>query len=209
VSRLHPGKENGLILDFTNNTALHGPIDMITVDKDGEVKTAPAKVCEMCGAENEPRARKCEACGHVFVKDCPKCMAPVAKDARTCPECGHWFAVAREAKHNDKAYSGKIISDGEDEVWDVDDWRFARHKKSGRPDSMRVMYWIGLKTYSDWICFEHSGYAAEKAVLWWAKRGGEDPPPATVDEALERVGELRMPETVKLKKDGKYWRVIA
>jgi len=204
VSRLAPDKANGLVLDFTGNTATHGPVDLIDIGGDGEVRTAPARVCEACGCECKPTSKVCEHCGHKFVKDCPKCMAPCEKDALVCNECGHWFKVDKEPSHETTAQGGAIVS-GDDDTWDedVDTWYADRHKKEGKPDSVRVEYWTPMgRTFGEWLCFDHGGYAEEKARKWW---GPEHP--WTTDEALERFAELEQPTRITLKRDGKYKRV--
>jgi DNA repair protein RadD len=39
---------------------------------------------------------------------------------------------------------------------------------------MRVDYRIGFYDYrSEWVCFEHSGYARSKAEAWWRERSRE------------------------------------
>jgi DNA repair protein RadD len=53
------------------------------------------------------------------------------------------------------------------------------------------------------------GYAREKASKWWIARGGKSPTPRTVQEALERGGELTMPEQIRVKREGKYWAIVA
>ena len=61
-TRLAPGKENCLVLDFAGNVARHGPIDLVKPkDKtngrgDGE---APTKVCPACQTINPLAARVC------------------------------------------------------------------------------------------------------------------------------------------------------
>ena len=50
---------------------------------------------------------------------------------------------------------------------------------------MRVEYRIGWNKYiSEWVCFEHTGYARAKAEAWWRQRS-DDPVPATASEAVE------------------------
>jgi DNA repair protein RadD len=50
---------------------------------------------------------------------------------------------------------------------------------------MRVMYRLGL-TYSvsEFICFEHTGYARRKAEAWWRARSNE-PVPESAEAAVE------------------------
>ena len=39
---------------------------------------------------------------------------------------------------------------------------------------------------SEWVCFEHSGYARQKAVNWWNQRS-PDPVPETAERAIEII----------------------
>jgi DNA repair protein RadD len=74
---------------------------------------------------------------------------------------------------------------------------------------MRVDYYSTGRSYSEWICFEHTGYAREKASKWWVARGGQSPTPRTVSDAMGRGGELTMPTHVKVRREGKYWAIVA
>jgi len=50
---------------------------------------------------------------------------------------------------------------------------------------MRVDYAVGFHSHrSEWVCFEHSGYARWKAEAWWRARSF-DPVPATAQEAVD------------------------
>ena len=68
---------------------------------------------------------------------------------------------------------------------------------------------LSEKTISEWICFDHDGFARGKAVAWWRKRSLA-PPPSSVDEALElwSFGALASARTITTKQDGKFQRVI-
>jgi hypothetical protein len=74
---------------------------------------------------------------------------------------------------------------------------------------MRVDYTSGLRTYSEWVCLEHEGFAARKATEWWRRRG-DLPLPETVDEAIERAraGELLEPDKIILDVTEKYPRIV-
>jgi DNA repair protein RadD len=210
VSRLSPGKPDGLVLDFTNNTRTHGPVDLIDVDGDGNVKTSPLVDCEGCGEEITRRATSCPKCGNVRSRPCPKCEAPVPLGTRECATCGHnWDVAAREANHATKASTAEILSGVDSTMRElVASWSFSRHTKYGKPDSMCVTYDIDkLTVYREWVCFEHTGYASQKAAMWWVRHGGKSPGPTTTTEALGRTAELEMPAEIRVKREGNYWRV--
>jgi len=164
--RLHPDKQNCLVLDFGGNVMRHGPVDDITittVDRgDGQ---APAK-------------------------ECPECQAVIAAGFATCPQCGYEFPPPERRKHDAKASEAGILKGQVTTTqYRVDDVYYSVHTKRGAsedaPKSMRVDYKVGWHQYkSEWICFEHEGYARQKAVAWW-RRHSPDPVPNTAERAVE------------------------
>jgi len=76
---------------------------------------------------------------------------------------------------------------------------------------MRVTYVptnLMERAVSEWVCLEHTGYAGQRARLWWNNRSEFDLPPALIDEALERASELRKPLEIEVNKKGKYDEII-
>jgi DNA repair protein RadD len=188
------GKKDCLVLDFAGNTRRHGPVDLVR----GQTK----------GAAGKTEAEK--------VKVCPRCESYVAHGVMVCPDCEFEFPPAE--RHMPKATADaqiEIVSVHELTHWaGVSRVAYSRHVKYGAPDAphtFRVDYTCGYTTYSEWICFDHNGYAYEKAVSWWASRTMSDfPPPSTVTEALERAhnGELEVPARIMIRPDGKFFRVV-
>jgi len=163
--RLHPSKENCLVLDFGGNVLRHGPVDeiQVTTQERGNGK-APAK-------------------------ECPECQAVIAAGFGRCPQCGFEFPPPERQKHEAKASEAGVLS-GEVTTTKhvVQDVHYSIHVKRGAaedaPRTLRVDYSVGWhKTKSEWICFEHEGFARRKAETWWRRRS-PDPVPGTVDEAL-------------------------
>jgi DNA repair protein RadD len=63
---------------------------------------------------------------------------------------------------------------------------------------MRVQYKIGFASYiSEWICFEHTGFARVKAEIWWNQRSNE-PAPDQSDMAVFFATNGRLREPVKI-----------
>lgn len=212
VTRLHPGKENGLVLDFTDNLRVHGPVDLIDIDGDGNVKTSPYHVCPECGKLIEPRVKTCE-CGYSFERECHKCHGLFDRDLKVCPNCGAFVPFTpRKVEHNTQAANGQVLSDaGDTMIVDVESIYIQRHKKENKPDSVKVTYYDEYsiyKTYSEWLCFDHGGYASKKAAQRWVRLEGQVPTPTSTNEALKRQNELKAPEQIRIKKEGKYWRVF-
>jgi DNA repair protein RadD len=185
--RIAPGKEGCLVLDFGCNVLRHGPIDQVRPSQ-------PSK-----GTGDAP------------MKKCPECMALVFTATTTCPECGHEFEIERGRPDHDESpdEESDILSGSRFERWDVSATYCERHTKIGKPDSMKVTYlaqFARQRHVSEWICFEHTGYARRKAEKWWRDRLGKEPVPETVSEALARVELGEILETVAITVDtsGKY-----
>ncbi|MAG92514.1 MAG: DNA helicase [Planctomycetaceae bacterium] len=179
--RLHPGKQNCLVLDFGGNVLRHGPVDAIEIEKrdDG-------------GGGGISRAKRC-----------PMCHSVIAAGYSKCPDCGYEFPPPDRKKHDEEASSAGILSDQLDETeYDVHDIVFSVHQKRNAPDdaprTFRVDYRLGLDYWqSEFICFEHTGYARQKAVLWWQRRS-PDPVPDSAAEAVELAEIGALAETRKV-----------
>ncbi len=165
--RLHPGKQNCLVLDFGGNVLRHGPVDQINVVE-------------------KPR----DGNGQAPAKECPNCNSVIAAGYATCPDCGFQFPPPERKKHEPKASEAGILSGQLTDIeYDVRDTVCSVHQKRdakpGSPRSMRVDYQLGINHWqSEFICFEHTGYAREKAIAWWRQRS-PDPVPGTAERAVE------------------------
>lgn len=164
--RLHAGKLNCLVLDFGGNVLRHGPVDQIK-PIERSVVTGPAPV-----------------------KECENCHSLVATGYARCPDCGFEFPARQRTQHEPKASDAGILSgDVTTTKYVVKDIEYSVHKKKGADDdaprSMRVDYKVGFHRYkSEWICFEHEGYARQKAIAWWKQRS-RDGIPDTAQEAVD------------------------
>jgi DNA repair protein RadD len=171
------GKQNCLVLDFAKNTPRLGPInDPVIPRKKGEKQgDAPVKICNSCGAYNHASARFCCNCGEEFE-----------------------FKIKIFAKASgDELIRGDFP---QIEDFDVQYTTYAPHKSKRNPNSppmMKVTYFTGLRSFSEYVCFEHKGYAMHKAHDWW-KRRHKSEPPKTVAEALALQTQLRNPIKVKV-----------
>lgn len=166
--RLHPSKENCLVLDFGGNVLRHGPVDDIKVTTTDRVD------------------------GKAPAKECPSCQAVIAAGFTTCPQCGYVFPPPERQQHDPKASEAGILS-GQvtTSTFRVEDVYYGIHTKRGAsedaPRTLRVDYRVGWHEYkSEWVCFEHDGYARQKAIAWWRKRS-PDPVPDNVERAIEII----------------------
>lgn len=184
--RLAEGKDNCLILDFAGNILRHGPIDLIEGKKPKTKKgEAPTKVCPDCSEILHASVPECPACGFEFPREERDVEDKIEREASTAAVLSRDLPKINWQPVRDVAYS--------------------RHRKTGLPDSMRVEYLVGSKSVSEWVCFEHTGYARTRAVQWWIKRfGPTSPVPDTVDDALAMAADFPRPDAVTLKKDGRY-----
>lgn len=181
--RLHPHKQNCLVLDFGGNVLRHGPVDQIkVVDRSqGAGGLAPAK-------------------------ECPECRSLIAAGYTICPDCGYEFPLPNRKKHEPKASEAGILSgQATDTEYDVRDVYYSVHtKRDAPPDApktMRVDYRLGLSHWqSEFVCFEHTGYARQKAILWWRQRS-PDPIPDTAERAVEIAdgGGIAIPEKITVR----------
>lgn len=181
--RPSPGKDNCLLLDYAGNIARHGPIDQIQgklkKSSSGESHEAPMKNCLQCSARLHAAIRTCPECG---------CIMPEPE-----PE------IFQQASALAVLSTQKSVKDLE-----INGVYYGHHLgKSGVP-TLRVTYCAGTFTrVSEYICFEHSGYAKSKAAIWWQRRCS-DPVPETVDDALLLVHVLKEPSSMRVSFGGKY-----
>ena len=183
--RTAPGKENCLVLDFAGNVSRHGPVDQVRPWR-------PSKKGK--GAAVAP------------TKTCPECQSIVAAQVAACPDCGYEWPV--KPQHEATASGLAILSSMEDpadyiESVDVTSVSYRKHQKPGKLPSLRVDYLCGLRVFSEWICFEHTGYPRNKAVAWWCQRIDAEAP-ATIDQALADADTLATPAAITVNTKPKY-----
>jgi DNA repair protein RadD len=155
-----------------------------------------------------PRRKGQKGGGEAPVRLCDHCQTYSHASARVCDNCGQEFP--RIIKIDVTASTDKVMADDLPEIieFDVSSVRCAPHHKIGKPDSMRVEYTCGLRTFKEWVCFEHHGYARIKAEAWWRDRSTE-PPPATVAEAVAACAALNHPKTIRVWVNSKYQEILA
>jgi DNA repair protein RadD len=202
-TRTAEGKKDCLILDFGQNAFRHGPLDQIRghLKKDG---------------------------GPAPVKECPSCHTIIPAASLECPQCGHEWEIERErAKHSARPDAAPLLSSQVSDWLPVTTVNYHEHRKPGSPPSLRVDYYCGFARYSEWVCFEHQGYACTKAEKWWLGRAvpGVNPCPRgtpyrcevpdTVDRALfwrsnlEARGQFMTPTAIRIRPDGKFFKIVA
>jgi len=182
-TRLAPGKANCLFLDFAGLIKRHGPVD--------------------CVQPSGPKGG-----GVAPVKECPECHSLIHASIMVCPDCGNVFAPSEKTKLTVAASNLAIMGSASPEWLRVTERIFSLHEKADKPPSVAVTYRCGMVRHKAWLCPEHGGTSAGKARRYWAQHGGSVPFPATADDWLDRIGELRRTAEICVKPDGKYVAIV-
>jgi DNA repair protein RadD len=181
-TRIAPGKDNCLVLDYGDNVMRHGFIDQI-----------------------KPKIKGRTEDGEAPVKKCPECLTVNHAAVRVCIECGHEFPPP-QFNHGTKAYSGAMISTQVEAEWvDVDDVGYAKWRKEGKPDSIRVTYYCGLIKVSEWLCPDHGGYASERYQKRMPSLGASA---MTTEDAMQECDHWIKPRRIRVKPNDKFHDIV-
>ena len=176
-------KSNCLVLDFAGNTQRLGPInDPVLPRKKGKGPKgiAPVRLCEVCSCYSHASCRFCQN-----------------------PDCGVEFPV--KIKIRAAASFDKLIAGSTPEIhhYNVNQVVYRIHKKKGKPDSMKVTYYAGLRRFNEYICLDHGGYAARVARQWWELRSPWGVPP-DVDSGFKAIDSLKVPTRISVIENKRY-----
>jgi len=187
-TRLYPGKEDFLVLDFGGNIDTHGPIDKIDIYNP---------------TENSNRETGAP------IKECPQCGSLLHVSIRICPDCEYKFPEPE--RHEPTASEKSILSERKPlEEYEVTDVMYFRHKKEGKPDSMKVVYLCGdYLQFPEWILLEHGGYATKKAEGYLNMACPSDMIPDSVDEMLRIADKyFKRPTHIQVDQNEKFPRIV-
>jgi DNA repair protein RadD len=202
--RISQGKTDCLILDFGGNLQRHGALDAddygISKPRNSDGSEAPSKVCPKCKQEVYLSAVKCSECGHLFVRQ-----------------------MDQQPRHGDEIdTTSSIVGAPEPQWYDVREVHWHLHQKKttpGKPPTLCVSYYVsddtmrpgvlGWIVVREWVCFEHEGFALQKAFAWWDARSLQ-PFPASVAEAVIALnqGSARKPSRLLVKREGQWDRIV-
>jgi superfamily II DNA or RNA helicase len=185
------GKADCLVMDFSSNTERLGPVNDPVL----------------------PRAKGKGGGGAAPVRCCEKCDTYCHASLRVCPECGEVFP--EKVKIHSFAASAEVMVSG-GEVPDppkvlehmVDRVMYSQHVKVGRPPSILVSYFCGMRMFKQWVCLEHPGAAGNSAKKWWLDNFGEAPP-TTTKEGLELLATAPLPKAIMVWHKDKYPEVLS
>jgi DNA repair protein RadD len=198
--RLSPGKTDCLVLDFAGNIDEHGPIDKIVVKERTGTGDAPTKTCPECGSLVPIGVMVCEECGRLFEQQEPGEKHP--------PHAASASESAILSVQNVVPKNYKVARVG-----------FFKHApRDGRKPTLRADYLCADgSVFKEWWCFDHEGYAREKAIQWWSAiqptvSGMPVPPPDSVDSAIIALNDVRIryrtPTAIKVSEYGKYPSIV-
>lgn len=188
--RIAHGKADCLWLDFSDTTERMGPVDTIRGRNkrasNNDDKSAPMKTCPECGERAPISARVCPTCGTEFVMQ-------VEQDVRS----------ASNAAIMASQIASKIVT------YDISRVAYGIYSKPGKPDSLHVEYYAGLRRVArEWICFEHGGFAGEKARMWWDRRATDSVEKTShALDVCELVG-IKEPTKITVDERGEYPNII-
>lgn len=179
-------KENCLVLDFAGNTRRLGPINDPVVPRKKGSKVggeAPVKLCGSCATYNHASVTHCSFCGSEFT-----------------------FQV----KLKQTAASDELLRGDAPlvETFEVGHITYSAHEKAGRPVMMKVTYYCGLRSFSEYVCIQHEGFAQRKARLWWRERSGS-PFPLSTESALAQTGSLAAATHLRVWVNKQYPEILA
>lgn len=185
--RIADGKTDCLVLDYGENIQRHGPVDLLDEiefkDKKKKKEAPPIKVCPNCG----------EICA-ISIRVCPSCSSPFPEPERVEPT----------SKSSDEAILSDQIEVSEHEVLEAS---YSIHMKKGTDGlnktdfTIRVDYQYGIyQRASEWLCFNHEGFARRKAEKWWRQRSVSSAPD-DVEQALAllNAGACCEPKFIRLR----------
>jgi DNA repair protein RadD len=181
-------KQDCLVFDFAANTARLGPINAPNMPKPpgkggGD---APVWVCPECSTYNAAAARFCVACGleHTF-------------------EIKFSAMAATDALLKDSNESAHI------EFFKVTHVTYAQHEKKGKAPSLKVTYYCGMQSFTEYLGFESDkAFVKKKCKDWWFQRTANPLPMATY-EALAQTKNFRVPNLIKVNLSGQYPEIIS
>ena len=185
-TRICPGKDNCLLLDFGGNVERHGPIDAV----------------------NPKFKEKGEGTGIAPGKECPICATVVHTTVRVCPDCGHEFPPP-ESNLEQTSYDGAVLSTQEEAKWyevlevGYNIWA----GKNGKPNTLRCDFYTSHRQqpYSKWLPLDHPGTAHNISLKYVEICGGKA---ETVERAYKESFNWVDPTAIQVQRDPKnkkYW----
>lgn len=191
--RLHPGKENCLIIDMGGNFKEHGGIAApYTESSKKERKVPTGRICPSCEEFCEARAKSCLSCGYVF-----EVIDPA------------------KAKHEYEPDTTSEAISTPPEWHEVTGASYAIHisRKKGTK-SLRVTYNCPMVKYGkidEYLsCWHENDWVRNKAYQFFEQRGhklGSDTKTYSDDDILWHAAKLKIPQKILVDYSEKHPRI--
>lgn len=197
------GKINCLGLDFARNVRNLGPINDPVLPRKpngtGKAGDAPIRICDKCSMYNHPSYKYCGG-------------GKTEKEAKELGGCGNEFTFENKIFAN-FGTEEFIRLDSElaiTEWFNVSYVTYEHYQKTGSAPCIKVTYYCGFQSFTEWVCLEHKGLAYKKAVDWWRKRHPQEPPPTTW-QALQIINSeaFRRPAKIEVHLNLKYPEILS
>lgn len=178
-----------LVADFAGNSRELGTINDPRIPKPKGKKEpgdAPIRICPECGTYNHAGNSHCDFCGFEFPRVVQLEVKASKAELITAPKEPEPIQVVK---------------------FKVDRVEYVNHLKAGKPPSIRVTYYCGLRRFQEYVCLEHGGMVTGRSKRWWSNRSDIHPPESTI-EALQYVEHLREPHTIHVRLDNELKNII-
>jgi DNA repair protein RadD len=186
--RVKSHTDHCMILDFAGLIETHGPITAV----------------------KPPNRKKDSGDGVPPCKTCPECLEIIPTQARECPACGYIFPIAEKKwELSEKDIMGRDEKDSlEFEIkvrsWE---WKIETSKTSGM-NMVTVTYYpltMSDPRPKEYFCIYHSGFVGKKAMDQMMQLVEKVGAKELETDFLSRCG---YPEAVKVRKEGKFLKVV-
>jgi DNA repair protein RadD len=183
-TRIAPGKEFCVFLDFAGNTKRLGAINAVQVKEKYKLD---------------------KSIGEPIYKTCPECESLTYPACKVCAECGHEFEFQTKLEtHSSRV---EIISETR-RKYEVDSVYYEAIVLPTGVQAVRCVYRAGLQSYNELLCLNHLGYARTRAVQVLRYRGASEASLKNCEEFLNTDQELTKPLRVLVDFSQKYPRIM-
>ena len=180
-TRVSPGKDHCMVLDFAGNTKRLGPINNITIKEHYKLK---------------------DGTGTPITKTCPECQLIVAPALKVC-ECGYEFQFKTKL---DSESTGFEIIATDTVKYEVDNVIYALYSIPSGIMTFKASYRClnGFKVFTELFCLDHSGYARSRAVAILTVRGAVKEDLVSCETAIKIVDKLTQPSHIMISNAKRY-----